>query len=69
MAESIFLWPSKDPDGPPFNGGIADNTTDWELLPFAIYSALIPTIMIILSRAGWTSQISKTGFPSDVQDA
>ena len=68
VAESIFLWPSKDPDGPPFNGGIADNTTDWELLPFAIYSALIPTIMIILTRAGWTNLINKTGFPDNVQD-
>ncbi|MGH3380161.1 MAG: hypothetical protein ACRDP6_36060 [Actinoallomurus sp.] len=68
VAETIFLWPSKNSDGPPFNGGIADNTTDWELLPFAIYSALIPTIMIILSHVGWTNLVDKTGFPSDVQD-
>ena len=44
VAETVLLWPSKSfPDGStayPFYGGIADNTTDWELLPPTILTAI-----------------------------
>jgi hypothetical protein len=71
VVETVFLWPSKTfADGStayPFYGGIADDTTDWELLPFVIWSALLPSIFGILSKIGFID-VPTSDFPDGVKD-
>ena len=58
LVETIALWPSEpNSDGSasyPFHGGLATSTTDWELLPFVIWTAVIPSIFGAVAKAGWT---------------
>jgi hypothetical protein len=76
LVETIALWPSEpytDKNGHtsaayPFHGGLATSTTDWELLPFVIWTAIIPSVFGAVVKAGWTSDLSNSGFPSGVQD-
>ena len=72
LVETIALWPSEpNSDGSasyPFHGGLATSTTDWELLPFVIWTAVIPSIFGAVAKAGWTEDLSNSGFPSGVQD-
>jgi len=72
LVETIALWPSEpNSDGSasyPFHGGLATSTTDFELLPFVIWTAVIPSIFGAVAKAGWTDNLSNSGFPSGVQD-
>ncbi len=72
LVETIALWPSEpNSDGSasyPFHGGLATSTTDFEILPFVIWTAVIPSIFGAVAKAGWTDDLSNAGFPSGVQD-
>jgi hypothetical protein len=72
LVETVALWPSEpNTDGSasyPFHGGLATSTSDWELLPFVIWTAVIPSVFGAVAKAGWTSDLSNSGFPSGVQD-
>jgi hypothetical protein len=71
LVETIALWPSEPVNNQasyPFHGGVATSTTDWVLLPFIIWTAVIPSVFGAVAKAGWTSDLSNSGFPSGVQD-
>lgn len=72
LVETVALWPSEpNADGTasyPFHGGIATSTKDYALLPFVIWSAVLPSVFGAVSKAGWTGDLSNAGFPSGVQD-
>lgn len=72
LVETIALWPSEpNSDGSasyPFHGGIATSSTDFELLPFVVWSAVLPSAFGAVAKAGWTDDLSNSGFPSGVQD-
>lgn len=72
LVETVALWPSEpNSDGSasyPFHGGIATSTEDFELLPFIVWSAVLPSVFGAVAKAGWTKDLSNSGFPSGVQD-
>ena len=72
LVETVALWPSEpNTDGSasyPFHGGIATSTTYYALLPFIVWSAVLPSVFGAVTKADWTGDLSTAGFPSGVED-
>lgn len=72
LVETVALWPSEpNSDGTtayPFHGGIATSSNKYLLLPFILWSAVLPSVFGAVAKAGWTKDVSNAGFPSGVQD-
>lgn len=72
LIETIALWPSEPNDdgsqGYPFHGGLATSTKDYLLLPFVIFTAVLPSLFQAVGKAPWATNVANSAFPDGVPD-
>jgi hypothetical protein len=71
LVQTIVLWPGDpNPDGTqaePFKNGLAKSTKDYLLLPFVIFTAILPSLFQAATKPAWSANVVNSAFPKPIQ--